>query len=129
MDVPLRHSLPDGKGGQLTRLKHYVSYADANGFLQFADRPEKAPVMHFGGSWSIWPREAQKLVLGRPEEFATLIGTPGLGPGTLAFILYHTDEDKRSIFVPKEARPVLELRLPGKDGKPVVSRVALENRC
>jgi hypothetical protein len=129
VDVPLRRPLPDGKGGQVTRLRHYVSLADANGFLQFADRPEAAPVIHFGGPWSIWPREAQKLVLGRSDEFDTLIGTPGIGPGTLALILYHTIEDKPSIFVPKEARPVLQLLLPGKDRKHVTTDVVLENRC
>jgi hypothetical protein len=129
VDVPLPHALPDGKGGQLTRLRHYVALADANGFLQFADRPEKAPVIHFGGPWSIWPREGQKLVLGRPDEFTAVIGTPGLGPGTLALIQYHTLEDKPSIFVPKDARPALELHFPDKEGKQVASHIVLENRC
>jgi hypothetical protein len=129
VDVPVRRGLPDGKGGRLTQLRHYASLADANGFLQFADRPETAPVIHFGGPWSIWPREGQRLVFGRPYEFSTVIGTPGVGPGTLALIPYHALEDNQPIFVPKEARTVLEMCLPGKGGKPVTSRVVLENRC
>src|SRR5262249_30047521 len=129
VDVPLGRPLKDAKGRPVTRLRHLVTLEDANGVLQFADRPADAPVLHFGGAWAVWPREGQKFVLGRPEEFTALVGTPGLGPGTLAVILYHTLGDDRTVFVPPEARPVLEVQFPGKEGRPVAGRHVLEDRC
>jgi hypothetical protein len=129
VDVPLSRSIKDERGRPVTRLRHFVELEDANGFLQFAERPAAAPILHFGGPWAVWPREGQKFVLGRPEEFTTLIGTPGLGPGTLAAIQYHTRGDDVANFVPEDARPVLEAQFRGKEGRPVTGRYVLEDRC
>jgi hypothetical protein len=129
VEVPLRQALLDKKGQPVTRLRHYSGLADANGFLQFADRPSDAPVIHFGGPWAIWPREGQKWVLGRPEEFTALIGTPGFGPGTLAVIQYHTLDDEPEMFVPNTAKPVLDVQFAGKDGASCSAHYVLENRC
>jgi hypothetical protein len=39
-----------GVGG---RVQQRAFYVDANGVLQFADKREEAPVIHFGGPWQI----------------------------------------------------------------------------
>jgi hypothetical protein len=129
VDVPVSQPLKDDKGRVVKSLKHYVLMADANGILQFAKRSEDAPIFHFGGAWSIWPSDRQKLILGRSEEFTARIGTPGLGPGTLAIIQYHTLGDDAEMFVPKDARVAMDIQVAGKDGKPIVSRQALDDRC
>jgi hypothetical protein len=129
VDVPLTKAIKDDKGRPVRSLRHYVTTADANGILQFADRPAEAPILHFGGSWSIWPRSGQKLTQGRSDEFTAMIGTPGLGAGTFALINYHTLGDDGTMFVPKDARVALDMQFPGKEGKPVVSRQVLEDRC
>jgi len=129
VDVPLSRPIKDEQGRPVTRLRHFVARVDANGFFQFGNSPADAPIVHFGGPWTIWPREGQKFVLGRPEEFTTLIGTPGLGPGTLAGIQYHTLGDNPATFVPKDAHPVLEVAFPGKERESVTSRYMLKDRC
>jgi hypothetical protein len=97
--------------------------------LQFADRPADAPVIHFGGPWQVWPRNGQKFVLDRPEEFTTFIGTPGYGPGTFAITLQHTVNPDIAFFVPKAAKPVLEVTFQTKDGGTVTEKYVLEHQC
>jgi hypothetical protein len=141
VDVPISLALKDVKGRPVTRLMHIV-HADPNGFLQFADRPEDAPVIHFGGPWKIWPVEDQRFVLGRDEEFTTRIGTPGYGPGTLAIIQYHTlerdghggyrlENGKLAIadFVPMKSHPILQVQFPTKGGGTTAAHYVLEHRC
>src|SRR5262249_47552296 len=70
VNVPTSLNLTDEKGRKVTHIWH-SAYGDANGFLQFADRPAVAPVIHFGGPWQVWPRDGQKFVLDRTEEFTT----------------------------------------------------------
>ena len=129
VEVPLDRPLKDEAGRPVSSLVQFAGPADINGLLQFADRAEDAPVIHFNGPWEIWPREGTKFVLGRPEEFTTVIGTPGRGAGTLACIVYHTLDEQRAMFVPKAARPLLEASFSDRDGRPVVERCVLEHRC
>jgi hypothetical protein len=126
--VPVSRAVVDEKGRPVTHIWHLAS-DDANGFLQFADKPADAPVIHFGGPWAVWPRNGQKFVLGRTEEFTTFIGTPGHGPGTFAITLQHTVGSDLAYYVPKSAQPVLEVELPTKDGKLTVERYVLKERC
>jgi hypothetical protein len=129
VDVPLARALTDDRGRSVTRLRHWVSHADANGVFQFAERPAEAPVLHFGGPWAVWPQPGQRIVLGRPEPFTVHIGTPGRGPGTLAVILYHTLDEPFALFVPAAARPVLDVQFRDAGGQSVAGRYQLEERC
>jgi hypothetical protein len=95
---------------------------DVNGRLQFADKPEDAPIIHFNGALSIGPDEPYIFAQGeKPTEFYVFLGTPGLGKGTFAYISY-TD-------VPRDVHPVAEITFPGRNGKSIASRVVLNQRC
>ncbi|MCI0356939.1 MAG: hypothetical protein L0211_00445 [Planctomycetaceae bacterium] len=62
---------------------------DGAGFLQFADRREQAPIVHFRGQMQMGLHSPQQLVLGsQPAELLTVVGTPGLGKGTFASVPY-----------------------------------------
>jgi hypothetical protein len=121
IDVPLSRPFHDEKGRRVTSVRHYVNFADANGILQFGNSSAQAPLFHFGGPWAVWPREGQKFVLGRAEEFTALIGTPGYGPGTLA-VIQHS-------IVSARAQPVLDAEFRDKNGRVVAARLVLEGRC
>jgi hypothetical protein len=79
------------------RLEHgYVRAGfDGPGALQFAKRPQEAPIVHFLGSLTLtWfdPQpgsvsedcKREPLVRGRESKLAISLGTPGLGAGTFA---------------------------------------------
>ncbi len=128
VDVPTSLDLTDEKGRKVTHIWHLAS-DDANGFLQFADRPADAPVIHFGGPWQVWPRGGQKFVLDRPEEFTTFLGTQGHGEGTFAITLQHTVHPDIAFFVPKTAKPVLEAKFRTREGGTIVEKYVLEHQC
>jgi hypothetical protein len=106
----------------------HVAYRDPNGFLQFAGRPSDAPVIHFGGPWKVWPGPEARFIAGRPEQFPAHIGTPGHGPGTFA-ASYDFGGPKLGNFVPKTARPVVEVQFRVRDGRTISGRYVLEDRC
>jgi hypothetical protein len=100
---------------------------DESGILRFADRPQNAPIIHFGGPLAMKPLPIIPQTLRRGEKASDLtavIGTPGVGKGTLA-MLFYTD------YVPDELHPVAEIAFPSKDpGKQaVIVKVPLSNRC
>lgn len=128
-ETPPAAPLNDEKGRPVSNITQTAGMADADGVLQFAARPGDAPVLHFGGPWEIRPYVGQKLVLGREDEFTAVIGTPGLGPGTLAVILYHTQGDDATIFVPRAAHLVLDVQFQGAEGRTIPSRLVLNDRC
>jgi hypothetical protein len=128
-ESPPTTPLSDEKGRAVSTVTQTAGMADADGVLQFAARPDDAPILHFGGPWEVRPYVAQKFVLGREDEFTAVIGTPGLGPGTLAVILYHTQGDDATIFVPRDARLVLDVEFPGAEGRTIPARLVLEDRC
>lgn len=62
---------------------------DGAGFLQFADRPGDAPVVHFRGPMQMGLYAPQSLVAGADDgKLEVVIGTPGLGNGTFASVGY-----------------------------------------
>jgi hypothetical protein len=74
---------------------------DGPGSLQFAERPEDAPIIHFLGPMTLQRFQPQKgsvsphlkpepLVRGEQNNLAFSLGTPGLGSGT--FAKYYFDE-------------------------------------
>jgi hypothetical protein len=98
---------------------------DAEGTLQFADRPQDAPIIHFGGSLTMG-LYGPKPTLARgdkPTELMTVIGTPGLGKGTFASISYQN--------VPMTVHPTVRIEFPCKElkGSPIEATVSLTHRC
>ena len=117
--------------------------------LSFADRPEDAPVIHFGGPLTLrvamesgvlhvpidygdkpdlkWsdkypPTYEQKsLVRGESRELVAQIGTLGLGRGTFATL--------SAGLPPADVHPFAEIEVPGPDGKPVRLTTRLDSRC
>ena len=53
-----------------------------NGLLKFADRPENAPIIHFGGPFQITLFDRPHLTIDRQTDLVLGIGTAGLGAGT-----------------------------------------------
>jgi hypothetical protein len=100
-----------------------VAFLDATGVLQFAARPQDAPIVHFDGPLQIALHPVQKLVHGQPSDLRVGIGTPGLGKGTFVMRGYEG--------VPKDAHPVVDIEFPHKDaGKPPIKlQVTLKERC
>src|SRR5262245_17288879 len=120
LDVQVPGWKGDGEGG---RVKQHATL-DGDGFLQFADRPSEAPVIHFGGPWCVTLGEPHRLVVGRERELRLVVGTPGLGAGTTAQVGY---ED----VVPKTAVPRVEITYPrGRDGRSAIRQLLdVQDRC
>jgi hypothetical protein len=101
------------------------AFADRNGTLQFADRRDKAPVVHFGAgtplTFHVTPDQC--LVRGSPtSELRVTLGTPGLGGGTFA--------TTSNGHVPQDVHPVADIEFPEESGKePIHLRVELTKRC
>ena len=96
----------------------------ANGVLKFSDRAQDAPVIHFNGPLKMALRAEQALFLSdKPQDFQSMIGTPGLGEGSFAALNIEV--------VPKDIHPVAEFvfpsRKPGVD--PIKEKVTLSQRC
>jgi hypothetical protein len=54
---------------------------DLDGFLQFADRPADAPVVHFDGPLQVtFYGERPSLRLGRDEDVVLVVGTSAFSP-------------------------------------------------
>lgn len=82
-------------------------------FPEFADKPETAPIVHFGAPMTLGLSIAT--CADRPAGICAHIGTPGLGNGSFAD--YTLDVLQRT-----QARPDLEIEYPDDKGKtPTVS--------
>jgi hypothetical protein len=119
MEMPGRHGT-----GLDARVRQTAAFVDAHGILQFADRPQNAPVIHFGGPWQITIFGSPKLTMGREKDIVLGVGTPGVGAGTTAFIDYGG-------VIPETAYPTLEVTYPPKrpGETPVRERYELRRRC
>jgi hypothetical protein len=98
---------------------------DGAGFLQFADRPEAAPVVHFRGPLQMGLHAPQRLLLGAEGcELTTVVGTPGLGNGTFASVAYDG-------LITAGAAPVAEIAFPAtaSDSPLSPARYTLPHRC
>jgi hypothetical protein len=124
VEVPFAKPFADVRDGSpLKKTRHFAAEYDATGVLQFAGRREEAPVIHFGGPWTLWPDGQQRLVRGRAEDLVLRLGTPGRGPGTFACICY-------DLLVPAAAKPHVRVEYPAPAGqKPAVRNYVLEDRC
>jgi hypothetical protein len=119
LDVP--GSKGTGVGG---RVPQHTSYADANGIFQFARRPQDAPVVHFGGPLAVTLFGPHRLTAGRETDLVLGVGTPGLAPGTTAWLDYEG-------VIPEGAHPTVEVVYPPKKPgtPPVRERYELRERC
>src|SRR5262245_32217921 len=100
-----------------------MALVDHAGVLQFSDRAETAPIVHFGGPLRMALHPMQKMIRGQEGELRVGIGTPGLGNGTFAMRGYQG--------VPDDAKPIVDFEFPHKDdkAKPIKLRVTLKERC
>jgi hypothetical protein len=93
------------------------------GRLQFTDRPQDAPIIHFGGPLTQCLSRSVSLKPGEQEEIYVEVGTTGSGKGTFAAIPFEV--------VPKGLQPAVEIEFPAKDrgGQPDWRRYDLTARC
>src|SRR5262249_24647596 len=114
-----------GPDGQETRYVIWCRPQGGKGFLQrtdgvllFADRPQEAPVVHFGGPVTLtildWhqPLQPRQLVRGRDNQVSILVGTPGFGGKHEAFATVYEGFHKLAGY---KSFPVVEVEFPGKD--------------
>jgi hypothetical protein len=103
--------------------------------LQFADRAEDAPIVHFNGPLTLNLVE-HPTCESRDEAFQVEIGTPGLGKGSFAAIetfdtrtWLHLCSDRRTV-IPKDIHPWAEIESPNRQpgGKPIKAKIALDRR-
>jgi hypothetical protein len=117
--------MPGWKGTGLGgRVQQRAFYVDVGGVLQFADRADDAPIIWFGGSWKVSLFGQQRLTVGRETDVVLGVGTPGIGPGSTAWIDYDG-------VVPENAYPTLEISYPPKrpGDPPIRARYELTRRC
>jgi hypothetical protein len=118
--------VPGMKGGGVDgRLSFAAGYLDLNALLQFAPKPADAPVIHLGGPLEItFFAERPGLRVGRASEFVLVVGTPGVGPGTFAMLLYMDT-------IPESAKPIAEITYqPTRPGeKPLKELFEIKERC
>jgi hypothetical protein len=107
------HLLVNGKQPQMASLGAQS--------LQFAARPQDAPILHFNGPLTI--RLSQIAKVGSGEVYIAEIGTPGLGgSGSFAAI----DVEHPGV-IPKNVSMFAEIEYPSKnpDAKPIRSKLSL----
>jgi len=118
--------------GMVGGKRAFIAGSDTLGMLRFADRPQDAPVIHFGGPLSMGLNtklslsgKAELIRSDEGEELYTWVGTPGLGKGSFAALLHQVGG------VPGDVHPVAEIEFPNKEatGPPVKARVILKERC
>jgi hypothetical protein len=123
--ISVEMEMPGYKGKGLSgRVPQTVPGVDINGVLQFGDRPQDAPVVHFGGPLEITFYGRQQLTRGRDADLFLAVGTAGVGPGTTAYLTHEG-------VIPDNAYPVLEVTYPpGERGQaPARERYELKRRC
>jgi hypothetical protein len=100
MDMPGRKGA--ATGGRVQQRSFYV---DSAGVFQFADRPQDAPILHFGGPWQISLFGRHQLTIDRETDMILGLGSPGLGAGTFAWIDYDN-------VIPTDKFPTLDIVYP-----------------
>jgi hypothetical protein len=106
------------------RVLQMAGPSDLNGDLQFSDRPQDAPILHFGGPWTIALNDRPTFRVNREMELFLTLGTPGRGKGTLVSSGYEG-------VVPRGIYPLAEIAFPAeKPGDPAVKiNYELKGRC
>jgi hypothetical protein len=123
--ISIRAERPDSDDRPLPKHIQYIVNGDGLGYLAFADRAQDAPVVHLNGPWTLGLQDIkQHLVVGKQTNLQIGVGTPGIGPGTFAFVLYPNT-------IPADAFPVGDFSFPAKEpgGKAVTQTVVFKKRC
>jgi hypothetical protein len=97
------------------------------GIVQFADRPEVAPLLHFDGRLTMGSPDTQ--VLGRGDTGSQInawIATPS--PATQRGATVYLDHSQG---VPSDIHPIATIEFPSQDpkGRPITITVVLNERC
>src|SRR5262249_41957580 len=125
-NLRLRPDKEQGKCMVFVEVKDkYRQYAS----VQFADRPQEAPLLHVDGPLTMGLSDPAKQALTRgnkSSEINAWIGTPGLAKRTSATVFL--DHSKG---VPSNLHPVVAIEFPNKDpkGKPIKITAVLNQRC
>jgi hypothetical protein len=121
MDVEVPGYRGTGEGGRVLQM---AGPSDFNGDLQFADQPRGAPILHFGGPWTIALYERPTFRVGREMEMYLALGTPGRGKGTFVSTAYEG-------VIPRGVYPRAEIAFPAaKPGEAAVKVLyELNGRC
>jgi hypothetical protein len=94
-------------------------YWDTDDPLRFADKPHRAPIIHFAGPLTMRLENLSVLERGnKPSELRVRIGTPGLGKGTFA----HFGPSYLTTWMKKKVLATIEF--PAKKGGP--KQIAME---
>ncbi len=123
--ITLEMDIPGRKGaatGGRVQLRSFL--VDATGVLQFADRPQDAPILHFGGPWQISLFGRHQLTIDRETDVVLGVGSPGLGAGTFSWIDYEN-------VIPTDKFPTLDIVYPPKrpGDAPPLEHYELRQRC
>jgi hypothetical protein len=101
------------------QTRYYVGFDDDDPF-RFADRPQDAPVVHFGGPLTArLYGEPLTFRPGRTSPLDLAIGTPGLGKGSFAALQTCT-------ILSCQVAPVAEIEFPPRDPKESPIRVRVK---
>ena len=101
-----------------------LQLAGSSGSLQFADRPQEAPILHFAGPLKVIVDSQATFRVNREMELYLALGTPGRGTGTFVYTAYEGA-------VPPDVYPRAEIAFPAqKPGEqPVKAIFELKGRC
>jgi hypothetical protein len=121
IDIEMPGRQGKGLGG---RVEQGVCIRDMNGILKFADRPENAPIIHFGGPFQITLFDRPHITIDRQTDLVLGLGTAGLGAGTTAYFGYEK-------LVPENVHPKVEFTYPpSRPGDtPIKELYELKERC
>jgi hypothetical protein len=123
--IHIQAERPAGDERKLPRRIGYVANGDQDGQLLFADRPSEAPIVHLNGPWTLGLQDYRgRLTAGQKSELQIGVGTPGVGPGTFAFVLYRDT-------IPETAWPRADIVFPTRrtGGEPIKRPYTLKERC
>ncbi|HKB03128.1 MAG TPA: hypothetical protein VKD90_12960 [Gemmataceae bacterium] len=106
------------------RVPVLVGPLDVNGMLVPGRTPQDAPVIHLDGPLEVtFYSDRPIFQMGRESDAILVVGSPGLGHGTLAMLSY---ED----IIPEKANPVLEVTYAARGtNQPVREHFELKERC
>jgi hypothetical protein len=121
-DEPYHQSVhvhfPDGR--------YYGAWGDEHSSLIFAETPQNAPVLHYGGDLRMGFEIRQPLARERGVgalKLSVCVGTPGSRPGAFVHLMYNT--------IPKGLKPQAVLEFPAAEaGRPPIRvELCLKERC
>ncbi len=123
--VLLEVEMPGRKGAAIGgRVQQSSFLVDSTGVLQFAEIPQVAPILHFGGPWQVALFGKQQLKKERDTDVVLGVGSPGVGAGSFTWIDYEN-------LIPADKYPTLDIVYPpSRPGEPPVrEHYELKQRC